>query len=100
MSPCNERGDMATVFEVDGSRRTVLPATPPAFTLEELQSLVGGPIELVTLYDDTLFFINEEGKLRNLPYNEQATRYVADRLLPGDYIVGPAVLMSEQEAGE
>ena len=37
---------MATVFEIDGSRRTVQPATPPAFTLEELQQLVGGYIEL------------------------------------------------------
>ena len=91
---------MATVFEVDGSRRTVPPAIPPSFTLEELQSFVGGPIEMVTTDDDNLFFINEEGKLRNLPYNEQATAYVADRLLPGDYIVGPAVLISEQEAGE
>lgn len=91
---------MATVFEVNGSRREVHPATPPSFTLEELQALVGGPIEMVTTYDDNLFFINEEGKLRNLPYNEQATAHVADRLLPGDYIVGPAVLISEQEAGE
>lgn len=91
---------MATVFEVDGSRRDVHPATPPSFTLEELQALVGGPIELVTTYDDNVFFINEEGKLRGLPYNAQATVYLAHRLLPGDYIVGPAVLMSEQEAGE
>ena len=91
---------MATVFEVDGSRRDVHPVTPPAFTLEELQGFVGGPLELVTTYDTNLFFINEEGKLLGLPYNEQATHYLADRLQPGDYIVGPAVLMSEQEAGE
>ncbi len=36
---------MATVFEVDGTRRVVHPATLPSFTLEEMQALVGGYID-------------------------------------------------------
>ena len=60
---------MATIFDVDGSRREVFPATPPTFTLRELQQYVGGSIELITMDDGTLMFINEEGKLLNLPYN-------------------------------
>ena len=61
---------------------------------------LGDISRLVTTDDENVFFINEEGKLHGLPYNEQATHFLADRLQPGDYIVGPAVLMTEQEAGE
>jgi len=91
---------MATVFEVNGTRRAVHPATPPSFTLEEMQALVGGYIEMVPMAGDKMLIINEEGKLQGLPYNIDATWQVADRLLSGDYIAGPAVLVSEQELGE
>lgn len=42
-------------------------------TLEEMQNIVGGPIEIV--YDDgkVQIICNEEGKIRGLPYNEKAT---------------------------
>jgi len=91
---------MATVFDVDGTRRVVHPATPPSFTLEEMQGLVGGLIEFVMLDDGTTLIINEEGKLQGLPCNLDATWHVADRLFSGDYIAGPAVLVSRQELGE
>ena len=91
---------MATVFDVNGTRRSVSPATPPAFTLEELQHLVGGDIEIVFLSGHEMLVINEEGKLQGLLYNVAATQLVAHLLQPGDYIAGPAVLVSEQEMGE
>ena len=91
---------MATVYDVDGSRRLVQPAQPPTFTLQELQHLVGGDIECVFLSGSEILVINEEGKLQGLPYNRSATQRVADRLVPGDYIAGPAVLVTEQEMGE
>ena len=38
-------------------------------TLEELQGIVGGYIEAVTLTSDCVIVCNEEGRLMGLPYN-------------------------------
>lgn len=38
-------------------------------TLENLQKTVGGYIETVTVASDMVIICNEEGRLRNLPYN-------------------------------
>ncbi len=91
---------MATVLYVDGTRAPVAPRSAPSFTLEELQALVGGYIEVVALRDGRLLVLNEEGKLEGFPYNEQATALARDCLFPGDFIVGTAVLVSEEELGE
>lgn len=37
--------------------------------LKALQQFVGGYIELVQLYDDVAVICNEEGRIKNLPYN-------------------------------
>ena len=37
--------------------------------LQSLQQLVGGDIETVTVSTDLVIICNEEGRLRNLPYN-------------------------------
>lgn len=38
-------------------------------TLEALQAAVDGYIETVTIAEDTVVICNEEGQLRNMPYN-------------------------------
>jgi hypothetical protein len=85
------------VLKPDGSRDEIEQATYP--TLEQLQKLVGGYIELQHVdFRDALreMFINEDGKRENLPVNEEATRvwlrgrqYMRGR----DVIVGPAVIV-------
>lgn len=50
------------------------PGRPPVVaqvdnTLEALQQAVGGPIETVTLARDAVIICNEEGWLRDLPFN-------------------------------
>ena len=37
--------------------------------LEDFQELVGGYIETVTIATDLVLICNEEGRLKNLPYN-------------------------------
>ena len=91
---------MAIVLHSDGTQTTVTPASPPAFSLHELQAMVGGWIEIVSLPDGRILVIDEEGKLNGYPRNEQATRLAAGRLFPGDYIAGPAVLVTLAEIGE
>jgi hypothetical protein len=91
---------MAIVLHVDGTQAAVAPRCAPSFTLEELQVLVGGSIEVVALGDGRLLVLNEEGKLEGLPYNEQATQLARGCLFPGDVIVGTVVVVTEQELGD
>lgn len=65
---------------------------------EEYQRLVGGWIESAPVdRDDLSLFINEEGKVLNLPRNSRADDLWRTLLpsgrIPGDYIAGPAVVV-------
>ena len=45
-------------------------------SLEKTQELVGGLVELITLNNGDQMLVNEEGLLKDLPENEQATYLV------------------------
>jgi len=62
--------DMVTEIGPGGGRST--------FTLEELQKLVGGYIEIVSLANGDLLVVNEDGMALGLPTNERATM-IAER---------------------
>lgn len=69
------------------------PKNGTDFPLEELQEFVGGHIEIVSLADDLIMVVNEEGKLLNLPFNKAATEI--SRIFTGnafDYVVGNALI--------
>lgn len=100
---------------------------PDGMTLQTMQQLVGGYIEHVTLHPAqcasalptptggcTLLFtpreeaakdcqvfvhlvINEEGKLDGLALNVNATELARRGGLVGDVIVGPAILLTDEE---
>ena len=81
-----------------------------SFDLENLQKTVGGPIEVVSLGNSLLgepimMIINEEGKIRNLPFNFMIGARIAPSVgtMPVtifpfqdewrcDYIVGTAII--------
>ncbi len=67
---------MATILYPDGTTREVQPRNGTDFKLDELTSIVGGHIEIITLPDKRIMVINEEGKLEELPANAQATALV------------------------
>jgi len=67
---------MATILYPDGSQREITPENGTNFILKELQSIVGGWIELIQCRDGRLMVINENGRLEGLPYNEQATALI------------------------
>jgi len=71
----------------------VFPANGKRFTLEELQGLVGGPIELIRSIADPNFFVvcNEEGLIHDLILNMVASR------MTGRDICGSAVVVHEDE---
>jgi hypothetical protein len=100
---------MAIFFPADAAPR---PVSPPdgrtAFTLQELQRFVGGFIEAVGLNvlvqpDGTpvVLFVNQDGKRGPAaPVNRYATALTRMALVPGDVIVGDAILCTLAEAGE
>ncbi|MGH9238791.1 MAG: DUF3846 domain-containing protein [Vicinamibacterales bacterium] len=89
---------MALLMIPGHAAREVVPANGHAFTLDEMQAFVGGYIEILRLPDGRALVINEEGKLRGLPLNPEATVLAAPRIAP-DFIVGPALVCTWNEAG-
>ena len=72
-------------------------------TLEQAQEFVGGYVEGITFPNGDYLIINEEGKLKNLPLNSEATMmwratFTKDKYAFGydDFVVGPAILIKKQ----
>jgi hypothetical protein len=88
--------------------RIVKYDTKEELTLEELQKLVGGYVERVTVSKESklAFYVNENGKFTQ-DGNMVATQFWLDCLkedgydmnLFSDYIAGPAVLIKEDRYG-
>ena len=62
------------ILYVDGREEFIAPKNGTDFSLEELQTIVGGHIEIVQLGNERIMVVNEEGRLLNLPHNYTASR--------------------------
>lgn len=69
---------MAKLLKVDGTSTEVKPAIGKTFELSELQACVGGTIDMVTLPDDQVIVLNDNGKLEGMVYNAAATKLIVD----------------------
>ncbi len=82
---------MATILKTNGERKEVSPKNGSDFQLDELQSIVGGYIEILNLSNNRLMLVNEEGKIYGLPYNHEATELVVKEgyhdVIVGDVLV-------------
>jgi hypothetical protein len=92
---------MASLIKIDGTVVEVKPAGD-TFTLAELYALVcpddPDPIvQAVPVVEGEILWCHEEGKLRNLPLNEVATRCYQRYLFPGDFLVGNILITSPEE---
>ena len=70
--------------------------------LKSAQEFVGGYVEGIPFPNGDYLIVNEEGKLRNLPLIEEATKlwrstFTKDKYLFGydDFVVGPAILIKK-----
>lgn len=84
---------MAQLLLTSGETREVLPKGK-SFTLRELQGIIGGYVVRVPLQDGRCLVVDEDGLPKQLPLNHAATKLAQ---LPGDFIVGKAVLLTAQE---
>ena len=59
-------------------------------TLSDAQKFVGGYVEVVRL-NNGILIVNEEGKIKQLDYNEPASKLYAESYGELDIIFGPAI---------
>ena len=79
---------MATIYKTNGEVIETTPKNGKDFSLEEMQAIVGGYIEIVYLDNGQIMVVNEEGKINGLPLNENASMLVGyTDLIMGDVLV-------------
>jgi len=79
----------AVLYEPGKRGRAIAPDNGTDFSLKELQEFVGGYIEMINLRGTEVMIVNEEGMLRRMKPNREASK------IAGQPIVGPAVVMDE-----
>jgi hypothetical protein len=90
---------MAAIITTNGEVKSIIPKNGTDFQLDELQSIVGGWIEIVNLRDGRLLCLDEEGKLKGKERNHVATDiyHQALPLCRKDFIVGDVLLCNEDQ---
>lgn len=81
----------ATLITPDGKVSDVVPSGKK-LSLDEMQKLVGGYIERVTIKGGEMY-VDEEGLLKNLPLNQKASE------LAGRGLVGNALVLMRKARG-
>lgn len=87
---------MGMLINPDNTHRQVEPQNGATYSLAELQGFVGGLIQIVNLGNSSVLVVNEEGLILNLSYNHAASLLIQN-VLPGQIIVGTALLVKENE---
>jgi hypothetical protein len=65
-------------------------------SLKEMQDMVDGYIEFVHLKNGEIAIVNEEGLLRELPYNAAASAYVNNRTDSEYHLVGNVLIIESK----
>ena len=90
---------MAQIINVDGSTKEVTPENNVDFSLTEIRNLLGDPdclIELVYLHNtDDMIAFDENGKLKGLGINTEATRLFRKNYSTMDFICGNVLLCAD-----
>ena len=81
-----------TVYKADGSKEEHILWNNYKLQMEEIQEIVGGYFEYVSLSDGRLIIVNEEGLLQGLPVNIEATNILRRDHSTTQYIVGNAIV--------
>lgn len=88
---------MGKIYKTDGTITATEPKNGTDYSLEELQSIVGGFIEVLYLNDDEIMVLNEEGKILGLDLNDNATELISEAGMWDDFIVGDVLVCKNEE---
>ena len=90
-------------LSIDANEFVIIDDVKNEPTLKAAQDFVGGYVEGITLPNGDYLLVNEEGKLKDLPLNPEATAlwkatFDNDQYITGrnDFVVGPAILIKKQ----
>lgn len=87
----------AEIIKTSGERISVKPENGTDFELHEMQTIVGGWIEVVYLRDGRIMVVNEEGKVNRLEPNIVATNLLLAQggwdMVVGDVLVCDASML-------
>lgn len=88
---------IGTIYRADGTTEVIRPAKGQTLSLAELQRAVGGFIERVRMAEGNghaIMLVNEEGKLKESPYNAQASALLHP--MYEDRVVGDAIVLTQE----
>ena len=85
------------LYEVGGIIKEVQPKNGEKISLEEVQALVDGYVELIHLDGDNILLCDEEGLLKNKPINTLATIQARGLGWKGSYLVGSVLFLKDKE---
>lgn len=88
---------MAQIIKTNGEVIETKPKNGTDFQFDELQSIVGGYIEVVSLHDGRLVVCDEEGKLKGKERNHKATDILHSVFNTNDFMVGDVLVCNENE---
>lgn len=88
---------MATIIKADGTTVHTCPQNGTDFSLEELNHIVNGCIEIVRLTHVHYMVVNESGKLLSLPLNQLASTIFSICTDGEDSIVGDVLICRTDE---
>ena len=93
---------METKINTDAAEFKIIEDSKDEPDLKAAQDFVGGYVEGIPFPTGDYLIVNEEGKLRNLPLNPEATAlwkatFDNDNFITGrnDFVVGPAILIKK-----
>lgn len=87
---------MATIKAVIVECDDTVQVTEIEYSLESMQSVVGGPIQGV-FRETVTVYVDEEGRLKDLPFNPYATAFAQDVLRLGQPLFGTALLLGPDD---
>ena len=91
VSPVSMQGGYGVFIKSNGEEVHVNPSNGSNFSLDELQSYVGGYIEIISIGNQSLI-LNEEGKRNDLKVNEKATTMFKNQYGNVDFVVGDVLV--------
>jgi len=93
---------MTTEINTKASEFKIIEDSKDEPDLKTAQEFVGGYVEGISLPNGDYLLVNEEGKLKDLPLNPEATAlwkatFDNDQYITGrnDFVVGPAILIKK-----
>lgn len=88
---------MATIIKVDGTMEEI--TIDKQNSLEQMQKIVGGYIEVIPIAGGKTLVVNEEGLLQQLPINHKASALYSGTIV-GDVILCTLEELEDEEEGE